>query len=44
MKKVSFYAPEDIRVEEAPVPVPGEVVVKNKVTLTFGTDVKTYKR
>lgn len=32
MKKVSFYAPEDIRVEEAPVPVPGpgEVVVKNK--------------
>ena len=46
MKKVSFYAPEDIRVEEAPVPVPGpgEVVVKNKVTLTCGTDVKTYKR
>ncbi len=46
MKKVSFYAPEDIRVEEAPVPAPGpgEVVVKNKVTLTCGTDVKTYKR
>lgn len=46
MKKVSFYAPEDIRVEEAavPVPGPGEVVVKNKVTLTCGTDVKTYKR
>ncbi|MBR0461976.1 MAG: alcohol dehydrogenase catalytic domain-containing protein [Erysipelotrichaceae bacterium] len=46
MKRIMFYAPGDIRVEEAPIPVPGpgEIVVKNKVTLTCGTDVKTYKR
>lgn len=46
MKRVLFYKPEDIRVEtaEIPVPGPGEVVVKNMVTLTCGTDVKTYKR
>lgn len=46
MKKIMFYKPEDIRVEEAeiPTPGPGEVVVQNKVTLTCGTDVKTYKR
>lgn len=46
MKRVMFYAPGDIRLEQAPIPVPGpgEVVIKNKVTLTCGTDVKTYKR
>ena len=46
MKRVMFYSPGDIRVEEAPIPEPGpgEVVIKNKVTLTCGTDVKTYKR
>lgn len=46
MKRILFYKPGDIRVEEAPIPVPGpgEVVIKNKVTLTCGTDVKTYKR
>ncbi|TPR58437.1 L-iditol 2-dehydrogenase [Enterococcus sp. AZ089] len=46
MKKVMFYAPKDIRVEEATIPEPGfgEVVVKNHVTLTCGTDVKTYMR
>lgn len=46
MKRVVFYAPGDIRIEEAPIPEPGpgEVVIKNKVTLTCGTDVKTYKR
>lgn len=46
MKHVMFYAPGDIRLEQAPIPVPGpgEVVIKNKVTLTCGTDVKTYKR
>lgn len=46
MKAVRFYAPGDIRVEEIPVPQPGPggVVIKNKVTLTCGTDVKTYKR
>jgi L-iditol 2-dehydrogenase len=46
MKRILFYKPGDIRLEEAPIPVPGpgDVVVKNKVTLTCGTDVKTYKR
>ena len=46
MKRVLFYAPGDIRVEEAKIPTPGkgEIVIKNKVTLTCGTDVKTYKR
>ena len=46
MKKIQFYAPGDIRVEVADVPTPGkgEVVIKNEVTLTCGTDVKTYKR
>lgn len=46
MKRIRFYAPEDIRLEEAEIPSPGfgEVVIKNKVTLTCGTDVKTYKR
>lgn len=29
---------------EIPAPGPGEVVVRNKVSLTCGTDVKTYKR
>jgi L-iditol 2-dehydrogenase len=46
MKRVMFYKPGDIRVEEADIPKPdaGEVVIKNMVTLTCGTDVKTYKR
>ena len=46
MKKIQFYAPGDIRVEEAEIPAPkaGEIVIKNEVTLTCGTDVKTYKR
>ena len=46
MKRVLFYAPEDIRVEETEVPTPGkgEIAIKNVVTLTCGTDVKTYKR
>jgi L-iditol 2-dehydrogenase len=46
MKKVMFYKPEDLRVEYAdiPTPSPGEIVVRNAVTLTCGTDVKIYKR
>jgi len=46
MKKVMFYKPGDIRVEDAavPVPGPGEAVVRNEVSLTCGTDVKIYKR
>lgn len=45
MKRVVLYNPGDLRVEDAPIPVPsnGEVVIRNKVTLTCGTDVKTYK-
>lgn len=46
MKKVMFYNPKDIRIEECPIPTPkyGEIVVRNKVALTCGTDVKTYIR
>ncbi|NTW71172.1 MAG: zinc-binding dehydrogenase [Eubacteriaceae bacterium] len=46
MKKVMFYAPKDIRVEESEIPIPGqgEIVIKNKVSLTCGTDVKIYMR
>ena len=46
MKKVMFYGPKDIRIEECPIPQPGygEIVVQNKVALTCGTDVKTYMR
>ena len=36
MKRVMFYAPGDIRVEEAPIPEPGpgEIVIKNKAIAT----------
>lgn len=46
MKQVMYYNPKDIRVEEHDIPVPGhgEVVIKNKVSLTCGTDVKIYMR
>ena len=46
MKKVMFYGPKDIRIEDAPIPEPGygEIIVQNKVALTCGTDVKTYMR
>lgn len=46
MKSAMFYGPKDVRVEktEKPTAGPGEVVVKNKVALTCGTDVKTYLR
>jgi L-iditol 2-dehydrogenase len=46
MKAVLFYAPGDIRYEETARPQvgPGEVLVKIKVALTCGTDLKTYKR
>jgi L-iditol 2-dehydrogenase len=45
MKRVVLYNPGDLRIEEVeiPKPGPGEVVIRNKVTLTCGTDVKTYK-
>lgn len=46
MKKVMFYGPKDIKIEECEIPIPGygEIVVQNKVALTCGTDVKTYMR
>ena len=46
MKKVVLYALGDIRVVEDDIPVPGkgEVVIKNHVSLTCGTDVKQYKQ
>lgn len=46
MKKIVYHGPKKIETIEAevPVPGPGEIVVKNKVALTCGTDVKIYKR
>lgn len=46
MKRIVYHGIEDIRVEEVEIPVPGsgEVVVKNKVTLTCGTDCKMFMR
>ena len=46
MKIAYFYGPEDVRIEETAIPEPGygEVVIKNKVALTCGTDLKTYLR
>lgn len=41
-----FYAPEDVRMEDVPIPEadPGEVLVKIGASLTCGTDVKSYRR
>lgn len=46
MKAAFFYGPEDIRIEERPIPKAGkgEIVIQNKVALTCGTDVKMYLR
>ncbi|MDW8084183.1 MAG: zinc-binding dehydrogenase [Candidatus Caldarchaeum sp.] len=46
MKAAVYYAPQDLRVEdvERPHAGRGEVVVKNIVTLTCGTDLKMYLR
>lgn len=46
MKAVVYYGVGDVRIEdfEKPVPGPGEVVVKNVVALTCGTDLKMYLR
>ncbi|MEY8413164.1 alcohol dehydrogenase catalytic domain-containing protein [Lachnospiraceae bacterium 62-26] len=46
MKRAVLYKEEELRIEECPIPVPGpgEVVVKNKISTTCGTDVKIYKR
>ncbi|WP_196600315.1 zinc-binding dehydrogenase [Pectinatus frisingensis] len=46
MKAARYYGPENIKIEEIPIPEPGagEIIVKNKVALTCGTDVKIYTR
>lgn len=46
MKRIVYHGIQDLRLEEAEIPVPGfgEVVVKNHVTLTCGTDAKMYMR
>ena len=46
MKQAVYYGIEDVRVEEVEIPTagPGEIVVKNAVTLTCGTDVKMFMR
>lgn len=46
MRHMVYHGVRDIRLAESeiPVPGPGEVVIKNAVTLTCGTDVKMYLR
>lgn len=41
-----FYAPEDVKMEDVPIPEagPGEVLVRIGAALTCGTDVKSYRR
>lgn len=46
MRQAMLYGVEDIRIVEVPIPEPGpgEVLVKNRVSTTCGTDVKNFKR
>lgn len=46
MKRAVLYGQEELRIEECPIPEigDGEVLVKNKISTTCGTDVKIYKR
>ena len=46
MLRAVLYKEKELRIEEAPIPEVGddEVLVKNKVSTTCGTDVKIYKR
>lgn len=46
MRTAIWYAPEDVRIEERPIPEidADSVLIKVKVSLTCGTDVKTYFR
>ncbi len=46
MLSAMLYGVEDIRIVEATIPEigPGEVLIKNKVSTTCGTDVKSFKR
>jgi len=46
MLAVRFYEPGKLRAEQVAIPEagPGEIIIKNSVALTCGTDVKMYKR
>lgn len=46
MKRAVLWQQQEIRIEEVDVPKPkkGEVLVKNVISTTCGTDVKNYKR
>ncbi len=46
MLAVRFYKPGELKAEQVPIPEPaaGELVVKNHVALTCGTDVKMFRR
>ncbi len=46
MLSAMLYGVEDIRIVEATIPAidPGEVLIKNRVSTTCGTDVKNFKR
>ena len=46
MRALVFHGPRDLRLEDAPEPVPGEgdVLLQVEVALTDGTDLKAYRR
>ena len=46
MQAAVLYGPEDVRMEEIPVPEigPGDVLVRIRAALTCGTDAKVFKR
>ena len=46
MKRAVLWQPKEIRIEEIDIPKPkrGEVLVKNVISTTCGTDVKNYNR
>lgn len=46
MLRAVLYKEGDLRIEECPIPEigPGDVLVKNKISTTCGTDVKIFKR
>jgi L-iditol 2-dehydrogenase len=46
MKAAVLYGREDVRIEQVDVPpvAPGEVLLRTRVALTCGTDVKVYRR
>lgn len=46
MLRAVLYKEEDLRIEECPIPEIGEgdVLIKNRISTTCGTDVKIYKR